>query len=65
MLFNAAKFCYKVTDFYHPGDENGLAWDDPEIGLHWPDIVGDYEGSANANGYALKDGIPLILSDKD
>jgi dTDP-4-dehydrorhamnose 3,5-epimerase len=28
-----AEFCYKVTDFYHPNDEGGLMWNDPEIGV--------------------------------
>ena len=33
-----AEFCYKVTDFYHPGDEGGLMWNDPDIGIDWGDI---------------------------
>lgn len=36
VLSETATFCYKVTDFYHPGDEGGLAWNDPEIGVEWP-----------------------------
>ena len=32
-LSDVAEFCYKVTDFYHPGDEGGLAWNDPSIGI--------------------------------
>ena len=36
VLSDTAEFCYKVTDFYHPGDEGGLAWNDPEIGIEWP-----------------------------
>ena len=31
-----AEFCYKCTDFYHPGDEGGLMYNDPEIGIDWP-----------------------------
>ena len=27
---------YKCTDFYHPNDEGGLLWSDPEIGVEWP-----------------------------
>ena len=49
VLSDTAEFCYKVTDFYHPGDEGGLAWNDPEIGIEWPE---------------LKD-VQLILSEKD
>lgn len=36
VLSDYAEFCYKCTDFYHPGDEGGLAWNDPEIGVQWP-----------------------------
>lgn len=65
VLSEEAEFCYKVTDFYHPDDEGGLAWNDPEIGIEWPKIKGFYNGSASAEGYVLEDGSPLILSDKD
>ena len=64
VLSDVAKFCYKVTDFYHPGDEGGLAWNDPEIGIVWPGVKGTYEGTASAKGYCL-DGMKLNLSDKD
>lgn len=65
VLSDEAEFCYKVTDFYHPGDEGGLAWNDPEIGIEWPDVIGTYPGTANASGYTLSDGTPLNLSEKD
>lgn len=65
VLSETAEFCYKVTDFYHPGDEGGLAWNDPEINIEWPDLVGSYKGNASAEGYTLSDGTPLNLSDKD
>lgn len=42
VLSDTAEFCYKCTDFYHPGDEGGLAWNDPEIGIEWPELVGEY-----------------------
>ena len=47
-----AEFCYKVTDFYHPDDEGGLMWNDPDIGVAWqfPEGMGKED---------------LILSDKD
>ena len=64
-FYISAEFCYKVTDFYHPGDEGGLAWNDPAIGIEWPDLVGDYNGSASGEGYTLSDGTPLNLSAKD
>ena len=65
VLSETAEFCYKVTDFYHPGDEGGLAWNDPAIGIEWPELVGTYSGSACAEGYTLSDGTPLNLSEKD
>ena len=65
VLSETAEFCYKVTDFYHPGDEGGLAWNDPEIGIEWPEVQGAYPGSADASGYTMEDGTKLNLSDKD
>lgn len=65
VLSETAEFCYKVTDFYHPCDEGGLAWNDPAINICWPGLIGDYQGSASAKGYALADGTPLNLSEKD
>ena len=65
VLSDMAEFCYKVTDFYHPGDEGGLAWNDPDINIAWPQLVGKYPGNADASGYTLADGTPLNLSDKD
>ena len=65
VLSDTAEFCYKCTDFYHPGDEGGLAWNDPAIGIRWPEVAGSYNGSASAEGYTLTDGSPLNLSEKD
>lgn len=33
-----AEFAYKCDDFYHPEDEGGLIWNDPEIGIEWPEV---------------------------
>lgn len=52
VLSDYAEFCYKVTDFYHPNDEGGLMWNDPDLGIAWPLP----EGMTEAD---------LILSDKD
>lgn len=49
VLSDEAEFCYKVTDFYHPGDEAGIAWDDPDIGVEWP----------------IPEGMEINLSEKD
>ena len=37
-LSEQADFLYKCTDFYTPGDEYGIAWDDPDIGIDWPSM---------------------------
>jgi len=65
VLSETAEFCYKVTDFWHPGDESGLAWNDPEIGIKWPHVEGEYPGDASCAGYRMDDGTELNLSDKD
>lgn len=65
VLSDVAEFCYKCTDFYHPGDEGGLAWNDPEIGVKWPGVAGEYNGTASAEGYAMEDGTKLVMSEKD
>lgn len=64
VLPDVAKFCYKVTDFYHLGDEGGLAWNDPEIGIQWPKLEETYKGTPSAEGHRV-DGVPLHLSEKD
>ncbi len=65
VLSDTAEFCYKVTDFYHPEDEVGFAWNDPNLGIQWPKVMGTYRGTASGEGYSLSDGTPLKLSAKD
>ena len=49
VLSDSAEFAYKCTDFYHPNDEGGLAWNDPDIGIEWP----------------IPEGMELTISEKD
>lgn len=42
VLSETAIFSYKCTDFYYPADEAGLAWDDPALGIDWPDLGEPY-----------------------
>lgn len=65
VLSDYAEFCYKVTDFYHANDEGGLAWNDPKIDINWPELKGEYKGTASSEGYTLTDGTPISLSEKD
>jgi len=41
-----------------------MAWNDSEIGIVWPELEGEYQGTASAEGYELE-GIPLNLSGKE
>lgn len=36
VLSDEAEFVYKCNDFYHPGDEGGIAWNDETINVKWP-----------------------------
>ncbi len=65
VLSDWAEFCYKCTDFYHPGDEGGLVWNDPDIGIEWPEIRGEYPGNGACSGYTLTDGFPLKINERD
>jgi dTDP-4-dehydrorhamnose 3,5-epimerase len=49
VLSEMATFVYKCTRLYDPTDEQGLLWNDPEIGIEWP----------------ISKDIPLLLSEKD
>ncbi len=49
VLSDYAEFCYKCTDFYHPGDEGGIMYNDPAIDVKWP----------------IPEGMELIFSERD
>ena len=55
VLSDSAEFCYKCDDVYHPGDEGGLMWNDPKIGIEWPALDGDDHFDESQ----------LVLTDKD
>lgn len=38
VLSETAIFTYKCTEFYHPEDEGGYMWNDPDIGIVWPEL---------------------------
>lgn len=38
VLSDIAEFCYKCDDIYHPNDEGGVKYDDPDIAVKWPEV---------------------------
>jgi len=38
VLTETADFLYKTTEFYSPADEGAVRWDDPDVGVAWPDL---------------------------
>jgi dTDP-4-dehydrorhamnose 3,5-epimerase len=49
VLSDYAEFAYKCSDFYHPNDEGGIMWNDPDVGVEWP----------------LQEGVELLFSERD
>ena len=49
VLSDYAEFVYKCSYFYHPNDEGGIAYNDPDIAVKWP----------------MEEGLELIMSEKD
>jgi len=56
VLSETAEFLYKTTDYYTPGDEHCIAWDDPEIGIQWPLTAAPLLSAKDLQGKPLKDG---------
>lgn len=41
VLSESATFTYKCDEFYHPEDEGGIMWNDPDVNIEWPQIEGE------------------------
>lgn len=54
-LSESAEFLYKTTDFYKPSAEAAIAWNDPDLGIHWP-----LSSLPNPDGISMP-----VLSSKD
>ena len=38
VMSDYAEFAYKCDELYHPEDEGGIMWNDPAIGIEWPEV---------------------------
>ena len=75
VLSDTVEFFYKCTDFYFPGDEGGILWSDPELGIDWPIKRRNQDIKRNSSSFAsgliesddfcLSDGTPVKLNIKD
>ncbi len=63
VLSDVAEFCYKCDDVYHPGDEGGLIWDDPDVAINWPAMQGDIAFDASKVVLSGKDKVNTALKD--
>ena len=57
VLSESAEFLYKTTDYYAPGDEHCIAWDDPEIGIQWPLTAAPLLSAKDLQGKPLNKGV--------
>ena len=55
VLSDSAEFAYKCTDFYHPNDEGGLAYNDPDIGVEWGEVTEHLLSQKDTTSPMLKD----------
>ncbi len=55
VLSDTAEFCYKCDDFYHPEDEGGVIWNDPDIAIEWPLTEGLILSEKDQKNPRLKD----------
>jgi len=56
---------YKVTSYYSPENDKGVAWDDPAIGIVWPDGVDGDTLSAKDRVQPKLGDLPNYFSLKD
>lgn len=50
-----AEFVYKCTDYYNPGDEYSLMWNDATVGIEWPEGVEPQLSTKDAEGLSFAD----------
>lgn len=55
VLSEQADFLYKTTDYYAPEHERCIRWDDPEIGIAWPEGIAPLLSGKDQQGLSLQD----------
>ena len=55
VLSEYATFCYKCDEVYHPEDEGGIIWNDPDVGVTWPFVEGIQLSEKDIGHPRLKD----------
>jgi dTDP-4-dehydrorhamnose 3,5-epimerase len=60
VLSESADFLYKTTDYYAATHERCIAWNDPAIGIEWPDVSGAFNLSAKDQMGASLDHAPIF-----
>lgn len=53
VMSEQAEFVYKCTDYYNPGDEYSLAWDDETVGIEWPEGIEPMLSDKDAKGISF------------
>jgi dTDP-4-dehydrorhamnose 3,5-epimerase len=58
VLSASAEFLYKTTDYWHPESEATIRWDDPQIGIEWPDLPARTLSDKDQAGACLAEACP-------
>ncbi len=53
VLSDVADFEYKCTDYYDPSDEGSLIWNDPDVGIEWPEGIEPILSAKDQSGLVL------------
>jgi dTDP-4-dehydrorhamnose 3,5-epimerase len=64
VLSEVADFCYYCSDYYHPQSEQGVAWNDPDLQITWPELPEGVVMQLSAKDQSnprLKDQLPEFL----
>ena len=55
VISESADFLYKTTDYYAPAHEKCIAWNDPSIGIQWPEGITPLLSTKDQQGVSLKE----------